>query len=665
MGVIGASTCIFLVLLIREAKGELLGGKDESQGFNFNCPEVCGLYSAGDKIGPALHLGCKAFSEDAGCNANVTASRKRRKQKQGQTRVVGGAPSTSPMPWMVIMVLKGSMCGASLVNSRFVLTAAHCPCKEGLCTRGMTELGDEPLRIKDMYKDNLGKHVVAFIGATEVKAKERGGREMIWESVSELYKQRPKNLTYTVDMMFIHPLLGTSKAHDMNPDLALARLSRPVPAFSDLLRPICLVRPGGEERPSCPDSSIDKDKKGKEVATGGGRKVLGGCATIAGWGHKFDEHGQAEKRSACATDHSPVSLEKNKACASHWTVSGEEMYNCTKKDMSPQDIIKPCRDLHKELKFHKTLEKKQGTSKRDSMYKQLDLNTLVERTGSPVEIVIKRKGGKERVVHCSKMEFTEEENAKGEGWCATKLSSRDKIEGWGMCNKACSPQNQAFAFANMNLLTDNECKALTKAFKEREGMDVAVNFETELCAGKKRMFPQGMVSFTRRKKQKSKRKEEKNRREKAGLNIKATKYRYKINNTPRQKSLGVSSDYQFNWFIGGADTCQGDSGGPIWRNMKVEDKVRATLLGVVSRGAGCAQFNSPAVYGSVSKAFEWIKETIAKEMGEDQACPVDLKDKWRSKKDGPTKKGSDYSELLPVEAVDGDKEFNHYLVETR
>ena len=98
---------------------------------------------------------------------------------------------------------------------------------------------------------------------------------------------------------------------------------------------------------------------------------------------------------------------------------------------------------------------------------------------------------------------------------------------------------------------------------------------------------------------------------------------------------------------------------------QVEDKVRATLLGVVSRGAGCAQFNSPAVYGSVSKAFEWIKETIAKEMGEDQACPVDLKDKWRSKKDGPTKKGSDYSELLPVEAVDGEKEeFNHYLVET-
>ena len=35
------------------------------------------------------------------------------------------------------------------------------------------------------------------------------------------------------------------------------------------------------------------------------------------------------------------------------------------------------------------LEKKAGTSKKDSQYQYLDLNTLVEKTGSPVEIVIK------------------------------------------------------------------------------------------------------------------------------------------------------------------------------------------------------------------------------------------------------------------------------------
>ena len=77
------------------------------------------------------------------------------------------------------------------------------------------------------------------------------------------------------------------------------------------------------------------------------------------------------------------------------------------------------------------------------------------------------------------------------------------------------------------------------------------------------------------------------------------------------------------------------------------------MLGVVSRGAGCAEFNSPAVYGSVSKAFEWIKETIAKEMGEDQACPADLKDKW--------KKGSDYQDQLPAESK---HKLKNYLVET-
>ena len=93
-------------------------------GLNFNCPEVCGLYSAGDKvlateyktkislytqltqIGPALHLGCKAFSDDAGCNANVTDSKgKGRRKGKEQTRVVGGAPATDPMPWMVSCLL--------------------------------------------------------------------------------------------------------------------------------------------------------------------------------------------------------------------------------------------------------------------------------------------------------------------------------------------------------------------------------------------------------------------------------------------------------------------------------------------------------------------------------------------------------------------------------
>ena len=134
----------------------------------------------------------------------------------------------------------------------------------------------------------MEEHVVAFIGATELKANRVG---YTWDSVSKLFKERPKSLTYTVDMMFIHPLFGTSKAHDMNPDLALARLSRPVPAFSDNVRPICLSRSALDERPICPDSSTDRrivktDWDEGLRATEGGNKILGGCATIAGWGLK-------------------------------------------------------------------------------------------------------------------------------------------------------------------------------------------------------------------------------------------------------------------------------------------------------------------------------------------------------------------------------------------
>ena len=81
--------------------------------------------------------------------------------------------------------------------------------------------------------------MVAFIGATAVKR-----HKLIWNSVTDLIEQRPEKLTYPVDKIFIHPLLGTSEAHFVDPDLALARLARPVVKFSDVVRPVCLARPG-------------------------------------------------------------------------------------------------------------------------------------------------------------------------------------------------------------------------------------------------------------------------------------------------------------------------------------------------------------------------------------------------------------------------------------
>ena len=106
-------------------------------------------------------------------------------------------------------------------------------------------------------------------------------------------------------------------------------------------------------------------------------------------------------------------------------------------------VYRPCGDLARELKFHRELGRKNGTSRRNSLYMQYDINDLVEKSGSPVEVIVKvqltfiffpvfllqiqqGKGGKEKVFHCSKMALTMEEKKMGQGWCATKLNKRGK-----------------------------------------------------------------------------------------------------------------------------------------------------------------------------------------------------------------------------------------------
>ena len=52
-------------------------------------------------------------------------------------------------------------------------------------------------------------------------------------------------------------------------------------------------------------------------------------------------------------------------------------------------VYRPCGDLARELEFHRELERKNGTSLRDSLYLQFDINKLVEKSGSPVEVIVK------------------------------------------------------------------------------------------------------------------------------------------------------------------------------------------------------------------------------------------------------------------------------------
>ena len=56
-------------------------------------------------------------------------------------------------------------------------------------------------------------------------------------------------------------------------------------------------------------------------------------------------------------------------------------------------------------------------------------------------------------------------------------------------------------------------------------------------------------------------------------------------------------------------TLQGDSGGPLFRFRKKVKK--AVLLGVVSRGPGCARGDAYGIYSRVKHHLDWIKEVAS------------------------------------------------------
>ena len=158
---------------------------------------------------------------------------------------------------------------------------------------------------------------------------------------------------------------------------------------------------------------------------------------------------------------------------------------------------------------------------------------------------------------------------------------------WGWCDKDCAyrkdtnPSSQQALFVAVNIISQSRCR---KMAKERH-----VNTSIELCAGDDRpvKVPSKFI---------------------ATPNAADGASTYQFHKVGRNGShnLMMGRDERF---LGGKDACKGDSGGPLWSYLGSSDETRrAFLVGIVSRGSGCAVYNSPGIYTRVRSFVKWIDQ---------------------------------------------------------
>ncbi|XP_015609738.2 coagulation factor IX [Cephus cinctus] len=152
-------------------------------------------------FGTALHHGVLGYNNlaDVPCGQVTTGTR--------AARVVGGQDANPhEFPWLVSITRKGGhFCGGTILNSRYILTAAHC-----LCT-GTSSIPARQLRV------TLGEHNLK--GPEVPAAKEEGVLSVI-----------------------VHP---GHKCGRYVHDIALLELARPI-SWSESVKPACLPAATGK-----------------------------------------------------------------------------------------------------------------------------------------------------------------------------------------------------------------------------------------------------------------------------------------------------------------------------------------------------------------------------------------------------------------------------------
>ncbi|XP_023349609.1 uncharacterized protein LOC111718292 isoform X3 [Eurytemora carolleeae] len=553
-------------------------------------------------------------------------------ESSSEQRFIGGCQA-GKTAWYVSFALKSlnstrlARCGGSLINKFWVLSAAHCFCNDIFpCTR----LPNGGLQL--------------FIGA----------EKFITPSPATSHgfsSNSPNKFQFRAVEIIIHPRFNSivklrgKRYLRQDHDIALVRLDYPVldeefgigvlkteigDGFSkDTIMPICL-----------PNAKV-KDRMVKAMAIGFGRlREMRQCLTDDSGPDVF---APCAKRWIGPKPHDQEKTKDNKEYLKYHQAVPEEnqdgVFNCENNLPPPSSLDQVC------VKFNQKLVDLQTRHKNKELLTQEDRKLLSVYSITKESLLLPTKNlthllKEKNLSHCFPTEILELD-PDGFGWCATcklnasrnesgycdpdhnvlpnqqEIAIPEQNKGWGFCNENCNKISLAdnLKMTKLSILSKRQCDGALSVLGNlvNEKMNIlTVNSRVELCAAHLNKLNLTVFNYTQ---------ETDNRNDFSLFDMKNGS-KNKKNKFFRSKRLDNTNLGEFSsktqLVIGGSDTCQGDSGGPLWVESDLEthngnlSKV-GVLVGIVSRGKGCAMRNYPGIYTRVKSVWKWVRHYADKE----------------------------------------------------